>query len=103
MQTNKLIDSDNLDKTKCYTDQYDKTYLGKFKEQKTIVQYGKQAHTNIFNHGNSKDDKFIETQCRSNTPTSTYRSRRYGGRRKKRNSITKNHRRGTRTSKKNRN
>ena len=103
MQTNKLIDSDNLDKTKCYIDQHATTYLGKFKEKKTIVRYGQQAHTNIFKYGNSMDDKFIEIRCRSNTPTLTYRSRRSGGRRKKRNSITKKHRRVTHTSKKNRN
>lgn len=109
MQTNKLIDSDSLDKTKCYVDKYGKTYLGKFKETKSIVRYGRQAHSNIFKYGNSMDDKFIEIPCTSNTPPSTSmynRSRtqmiRYGGgRHRKHNSITKNRRRKTHKSKKN--
>jgi hypothetical protein len=110
MQTN-LINSDTLDKTKCYLDKRGK-YLGKFRDKKTIVRYGQQAHNNVFKYGNSMDDKFVETPCRSNTPTtpnprsfyppfrSTVISR--GGRRKKRNSITKKRRRTSyRKSKKN--
>jgi len=112
MQTN-LINSDTLDKTKCYLDKRG-TYLGKFRDKKTIVRYGQQAHNNVFKHGNSMDDKFIETPCMSNTPTtpnprpfypsfkSTVISHGRGGRRKKRNSITKKRRRTSyRKSKKN--
>ena len=111
MQTKKLIDSGSLDKAKCYLDKDGKIYLGKFKDKKTIVRYGQQAHSKVFKHGNSIDDKFIETPCTSNTPTSpnprsfyppfrsTVISR--GGRHKKRNSTTKKRRHRTHKSKKN--
>lgn len=109
MQTNKpinLINSDALDKTKCYLDKHG-SYLGKFKDTKTIVRYGQQAHSNIFKYGNSMDDKFIETPCTSNSPTFSVNRSKWsyvyrGGRRKNRNSITKKHRRTSyRKSKKN--
>jgi hypothetical protein len=98
MQPNKL--SDSLDKTKCYLDKHG-SYLGKFKDTKTIVRHGQQAHSNIFKYGNSMDDNFIETPCTSNSPTMSMNRSQWsrvnnrGGRRKKRNSITKNHRRAS--------
>jgi hypothetical protein len=104
MQTNKLINSDSLDKTKCYLDKDGITYLGKFKETKSIVRYGRQTRSNIFKHHNSMDDNFIETPCMSNTPPSTYNRSRMiirGGRHGKHNSITKNRRCRARKSKKN--
>ena len=97
MQPNKVINSDTLDKTKCYLDKHG-SYLGKFKDTKTIVRHGQQTHSNIFKYGNSMDDKFIETPCTSNSPTMSMNRSQWsrvnrGGRRKKHNSISKNHRR----------
>jgi hypothetical protein len=105
MQTN------TLDKAKCYLDKHG-SYLGKFRDKKTIVRHGQQAHNNVFKYGNSMDDKFIETPCRSNTPTTPNPRPFYppfrspvikGGRHKKRNSTTKKRRRTSYRKSKNNN